>query len=494
MDREQTNGELTNAELTTAEPANGQADGDQTQAQAGERGEQTNREQVAARSCLALLLAAGEGSRMRTSRPKVLHEIGGRSLIGHALGALAPAADRIAVVIGPGQDAVAAAARAFTPEAAFHVQSERRGTAHAVLAARAALEAGADDVVVGFADTPLVTQQTVMRLRGALAGGAAVAVLGFRPADPTGYGRLIVDEGGALLAVREELDATPAERAITLCNSGLMALRGDAALAILDGIGDDNAKREFYLTDAVAVARSMGLATVALETAQEEVRGVNTQAQLAEVEAVLQQRLRAAAHAAGVTMVAPETVHLCADTRLARDVLIEPYVVFGPGVTVEEGAVIRSFSHIAGAHIGPGAEVGPFARLRPGADLDAKAKVGNFVEIKAARLEEGAKVSHLTYVGDARVGQGTNIGAGTITCNYDGFRKHLTEIGKDVFIGSNSALVAPVKIGDGAYVASGSVITQEVPPGSVAFGRARQANKEGYAARLRAILRAGKTK
>ncbi len=433
---------------------------------------------------------------MRSSRPKVLHAIGGETLIAHVLAAAA-AANRngggtVAVVVGPGQDAVVAAAKAVMPGAEFYVQHERRGTAHAVLAAKAALSRGADDVLVAFADTPLITPQTLQRLRGALAAGAGVAVLGFRPADPAGYGRLIADAGGRLLAIREEKDASPAERAITLCNAGLMALSGHAALAILERIGDDNAKREFYLTDAVAIARAMGLDAVALETDEDEVRGVNTKAQLAEAEAVLQRRLRAAAQEAGVTMVAPETVFLCADTKLGRDVTIEPYVVFGPGVTVEAGAVIRSFSHLEGAHVGPGARVGPYARLRPGARLDADVHVGNFVEIKEARLEAGAKANHLAYIGDARVGAGANIGAGTITCNYDGVTKHLTEIGKGAFIGSNSALVAPVKIGEGAYVASGSVITRDVPADSLAFGRARQANKEGFASRLRALLRAGK--
>lgn len=449
---------------------------------------------ITSRTCLAIVLAAGEGTRMRSSRPKVLHEIGGRSLIAHALSALVGAGGRTAVVVGPGQDAVIAAAKALAPDASFFVQQDRRGTAHAVLAARAALAEGADDVVVAFADTPLVSRETIMRLRQALAGGAGVAVLGFRPADPTGYGRLIVDDDGALAAIREDKDASPSERAISLCNAGLMALDGGTAIEILDQIRDDNAKGEFYLTDAVAVARAMGLAAVALETGEDEVRGVNTQGQLAEAEAVLQQRLRAAAHAAGVTMVAPGTVYLSADTKLGRDVVIEPYVVFGPGVTVEDGAVIRSFSHLEGAHVGRGARVGPFARLRPGAELEADVHVGNFVEVKAARLEAGAKANHLTYIGDARVGSGSNIGAGTITCNYDGFGKHLTEIGKNAFIGSNSALVAPVKIGDGAYVASGSVITHEVPADAVAFGRARQANKEGYASRLRSVLKAGKNK
>ena len=444
------------------------------------------------RTCLVVVLAAGEGTRMRSSRPKVLHAIGRRSLIAHVLAVAGAVGARAAVVVGPGQEAVVAAAKGVMPDAEFYLQHERRGTAHAVLAAKAALARGADDVVVAFADTPLITPQTIARLREALADGAGVAVLGFRPADPSGYGRLIADSGGRLLAIREEADAALAERAIGLCNAGLMALAGDVATAILQQIQDDNAKREFYLTDAVAVAHAMGVDVVALETGEDEVRGVNTQGQLAEADAVLQARLRAAAHEAGVTMVAPDTVYLCADTKLGRDVTIEPYVVFGPGVTVEDGALIRSFSHLEGAHVGRSAQVGPFARLRPGANLEADVHVGNFVEVKKARLEVGAKANHLAYIGDARVGAGANIGAGTITCNYDGFGKYLTEIGSAAFIGSNSALVAPVKIGDGAYVASGSVITRDVPADSLAFGRARQAVKEGWAARLRAVLRAGR--
>ena len=378
------------------------------------------------------------------------------------------------------------------PEVEVYVQQERRGTAHAVLAARAALARGAEDILIVFADTPLVTAPTLARMRSALSVGAGVVVLGFRPVDPSGYGRLIVDADGRLTAIREEKDASSAERAIGLCNAGLMAVAGSAALAILDQIRDDNAKGEFYLTDAVALAVATGLHTVAMETDADEVRGVNTQGQLAEAEAVLQRRLRTAAHEAGVTMVAPETVHLCADTRLGRDVTIEPYVVFGPGVTVEDGAVIRSFSHLEGAHVGRGARVGPFARLRPGAKLEADVHVGNFVEIKEARLEAGAKANHLAYIGDASVGAGANIGAGTITCNYDGAAKHRTEIGSGAFIGTNSSLVAPVRIGDGAYVASGSVITREVPADCLAFGRARQVNKDGWASRLRGLLRAGK--
>jgi bifunctional UDP-N-acetylglucosamine pyrophosphorylase/glucosamine-1-phosphate N-acetyltransferase len=446
---------------------------------------------MSARSCLTIVLAAGEGTRMRASRPKVLHAIGGFPLITHVLEAVRESDAAAAVVVGPGQDKVAAAAVAALPGAKIFVQAERRGTAHAVLAARDALAGGADDVLVVFADTPLVRPQTLARLREPLGRGKAVAVLGFRPKNPAGYGRLIMD-GGTLVAIREEKDASEAECAITLCNAGLMALRGDVALAILDRIDDRNAKREFYLTDAVAIARTMGLDAVAIETGEDEVRGINSQAQLAEAEAALQQRLRAAALDAGVTMVAPETVHLAADTKLGRDVVIEPYVVFGPGVTVEEGAVIRSFSHLEGARIGKGATVGPYARLRPGADLGPNAKIGNFVEVKQAEIGANAHAMHLTYIGDSRVGANANIGAGTITCNYDGANKHRTDIGAGAFIGSNSALVAPVKIGDGAYVGSGSVITGDVPADALALGRGQQVIKQGWAARLRKIRSAGK--
>jgi bifunctional UDP-N-acetylglucosamine pyrophosphorylase / glucosamine-1-phosphate N-acetyltransferase len=430
---------------------------------------------------------------MRASRPKVLHAIGGRTLLAHVLATVRDDASRAAVVIGPGQQKVADAVRAALPDAAIFVQAERRGTAHAVLAARAALIAGADDVLVVFADTPLMRPQTLAHLREPLAAGKAVAVLGFRPADPAGYGRLIV-RGGQLVAIREDKDASAQERAITLCNAGLMALRGDVALAILDRISDRNAKREFYLTDAVAIARDMGLDAVAIETEEDEVRGINSQAQLAEAEAVLQQRLRKSALEAGVTMVAPDTVHLAADTRLARDVTIEPYVVFGPGVTVDEGATIRSFSHLEGAHVGKGSTVGPYARLRPGARLGADVRIGNFVEVKEADIGAGVRANHLSYIGDSRVGAGTNIGAGTITCNYDGQSKHVTDIGEGAFIGSNSALVAPVKIGDGAYVGSGSVITRDVPADALAIGRAPQVIKQGWAARLRALASTRKKK
>ena len=445
------------------------------------------------RSCLAIVLAAGEGTRMRTARPKVLHRIAGRSMIAHVLAALRTATrGRAAVVIGPDADAVAVEVRATEPAAQIFVQAKRRGTAHAVLAAKTAIARRADDVLVIFGDTPLLRPQTLARLRQALAQGAAVAVLGFRPADPDGYGRLVT-KAGTLVAIVEHADASAKQRAIALCNGGLMALAGSKALTILERIGDDNKKREFYLTDAVAIARAMKLKTVAVEVTEDEVSGINTKPQLAAAEAVMQQRLRQAALEAGATLVAPETVFLAADTRLGRDVTVEPYVVFGPGVTVEDGATIRSFSHLDGAHVGKNAIVGPFARLRPGAKLGEEVHIGNFVEVKETTLEAGAKANHLSYLGDARIGADANVGAGTITCNYDGATKHRTNIGKGAFIGSNSALVAPVTIGDHAYVGSGSVITQDVPAGALALGRGRQTVKEGWAERLRRRKSPGKT-
>jgi bifunctional UDP-N-acetylglucosamine pyrophosphorylase/glucosamine-1-phosphate N-acetyltransferase len=446
------------------------------------------------RTCLAVVLAAGEGIRMRTTRPKVLHEVAGRSLLAHVLGVLRDAGGiSAAVVIGPAAGAVATEAERAWPGTEIFVQTERRGTAHAVLAAKPAMGRAPDDVLVVFGDTPLIRPQTLGRMRHAIAAGAAIAVLGFRPRDPSGYGRLVL-EGDELVAICEELEASPAERAIGLCNGGLMAFAGATALAILERIGHHNRKDEFYLTDAVAIARTMSLKAVAIETEEDEVRGINTKAQLAETEAALQQRLRSAALAEGVTLVAPETVFLSADTKFGRDVVVEPFVVFGPGVTVEDNAVIHSFTHLVQAHVGKGAMVGPFARLRPGARLGEDVHIGNFVEVKEATLEAGAKANHLCYIGNARLGAGSNFGAGAIVCNYDGITKHHTDIGKGVFIGSNSSLVAPVKIGDGAYVATGTVITQDVPADGLAIGRSRQVVKENRAARLRSLKAATRKK
>ena len=449
---------------------------------------------MADRTCLAIVLAAGEGTRMRSQRPKVLHAVAGQSLLAHVLGAVrAAGGTSTAVVIGPNADAVGAEAKLVVPDAETFVQRERLGTAHAVLAARTAITRMPDDILVIFADTPLIRPQTLARMRAALTQGAALAVLGFRPKDPTGYGRLVIEKG-ELVAIREELDASETERKIDLCNGGLMAFAGPSALAILDRIGNDNRKGEYYLTDAVAIARAQKLKAVVIETEEDDVRGINTKAQLAETEAALQQRLRKAALDAGVTLVAPETVFLAADTKFGRDVTVEPFVVFGPGVTVEDNAVIRSFSHLERAHVGKGSLVGPYARLRPGAKLGEEVHIGNFVEVKESVIEAGAKANHLAYIGDTRLGAGSNFGAGAITCNYDGVAKHRTDIGKGAFIGTNASLVAPVKIGDGGYVASGSVITDDVPADGLAIARGRQVVKENRAASLRALRAASKNK
>lgn len=442
------------------------------------------------RRLLVIVLAAGEGTRMKSALPKVMHQVAGRSMVGHVLtSAQAAGAADIAVVIGPDHDAVAAEIARIAPGSSVYVQRERLGTAHAVLAARAALEKGYDDVVVMYGDTPLVRPETIAALRAPLAQGAGIAVLGFRPADPTGYGRLITQDG-ALTAIREDKDASPQERAIGLCNAGLMAFDGRIALSLLDAIGNGNAKGEYYLTDAVAGARARARLAAVVIAAPEEVAGVNTRVQLAEAETIMQQRLRRAAMEGGATLIAPETVFLQADTRLGQDVLVEPNVVFGAGVTVADNVTIRAFSHLDGARVASGAIVGPYARLRPGASLGEGVHIGNFVEVKAADIGAGSKVNHLSYIGDSSVGEGTNIGAGSITCNYDGYSKHRTVIGSNVFIGTNTLMVAPVAIGDGAYTGTGSVITDDVPADALAIGRARQVNKPGLAARLRERLKA----
>lgn len=442
----------------------------------------------APRRLLAIILAAGEGTRMRSQKPKVLHAVAGRPMLGHVLLAAAEA-ERVVVVVGPGRDDVAAYARSVRPDVTIAVQTERKGTAHAVLAAEAALadaaQAGLNDCVILFADTPLVTSRTIAALRTALADGCTVAALGFAAKDPTGYGRLLI-EGGALAAIREHKDATDAERAVTLCNAGLMALDGQKALGLLKRVKNDNAQKEFYLTDVVALARADGEKTGAVIADEAEVMGVNDRVQLAEAEAAMQTRLRQQAMRDGATLIAPETVHFWADTKIGRDVLIEPNVVFGPNVTVADNVTIHAFSHIEGATIGEAAQIGPFARIRPGSAIAARGKIGNFVETKNAKIGEGAKVNHLSYIGDATVGADANIGAGTITCNYDGFGKFKTEIGKGAFIGSNSSLVAPVTIADGAYVGSGSVITEDVPADALAVARGRQVVREGWAKRFRA--------
>lgn len=438
------------------------------------------------RSCQVVILAAGEGTRMKSALSKVMHPVAGLPMLGHVLRAAdAVGASRAAVVKGPAGDDVAALAKKLAPSAEVFTQVDRLGTAHAVLAARAALADAADDVLVLYGDTPLIRPETLGKLREALELGAAIAVLGFTAANPAGYGRLVI-EGDQLTAIREERDASAWERTVTLCNAGVMAFAGPQMLSLLDRIGTDNAKGEYYLTDAVALANADGLRVVVVEAGEDEVRGVNTREELAAVERIWQQAARSAAMAGGATLIAPETVFLSFDTRVGRDVLIEPNVVCGPGVTLDDGAVVHAFCHLEGAVLRRGATIGPFARIRPGTVLGERAKVGNFCEIKNADIAAGAKVNHLSYIGDATVGADANIGAGTITCNYDGVRKYRTEIGAGAFVGSDSALVAPVRIGEGAYIGSGSVITEDVPDGALAIARGRQVNKPGWATAFRA--------
>jgi bifunctional UDP-N-acetylglucosamine pyrophosphorylase/glucosamine-1-phosphate N-acetyltransferase len=441
-----------------------------------------------------IVLAAGRGTRMNSDLPKVLHPLGGVPLFVHAIEAgraLDP--DRIVLVTGHGATAVTAAAQAHDETVRIAEQTDQLGTAHAVAAARDAMAGAEGLAVVVYGDTPFLSEDTFAKIRDAHAGGADVVVLGFEAADPGRYGRLVVRDG-ALERIVEWKDATPEELAITLCNSGVVAADAGLLFDLVAAVGNDNAAGEYYLTDIVAIARSRGLTAAAVTCPEAETLGINTRGELAAAEALFQSRARAAAMDAGVTLIAPDTVHFALDTLIGRDAVVEPFVVFGPGVTVESGARIRSFSHLEGCHVGDGAVVGPYARLRPGAELGDGAHVGNFVEVKAARLGDGVKANHLSYIGDAEVGAGANIGAGTITCNYDGVSKHRTVIGRGAFIGSDTMLVAPVTVGDGAMTASGSVITRDVPPGDMAVARARQDNKPGFATRLFEKLRAAKAR
>jgi bifunctional UDP-N-acetylglucosamine pyrophosphorylase/glucosamine-1-phosphate N-acetyltransferase len=432
----------------------------------------------------AVILAAGFGTRMKSAVPKTLHKIAGRSMLRHLLASCEQVFDRIVVVIGPDMEAV-------RREAAPHVcvvQQERSGTAHAAL--MAAPEFGDGEVAVLYADNPLIQPETLRRLldrRGA--DGAGLALLAFRPNDPSRYGRVMVADGYVQRVV-EWIDADDQERAETLCNAGVLCAASADMTRWLEAVRADNAKGEYYLTDVVASARSDSEQVVAVEAPAEELSGINSRAELAAAEAVVQSRLRAAAMDAGVTMTDPGSVFLCADTELAPDVTIEPNVMFGPGVKVATGALIHAFSHLEGCVIGADCIVGPFARLRPGAELGETVHVGNFVEVKSAKIGARTKAGHLTYLGDADIGADTNIGAGTITCNYDGYNKHRTRIGSRAFIGSDTALVAPVKVGDGAIVAAGSVITEDVPADALALARGRQENKPGRAVTMRQKLQA----
>jgi bifunctional UDP-N-acetylglucosamine pyrophosphorylase/glucosamine-1-phosphate N-acetyltransferase len=441
------------------------------------------------RPLLTVVLAAGKGTRMRSEVPKVLHAVAGRSMLGHVLAlSTAVGGEKLAVVVGPGMDAVGREALAAAPGASVFVQENQLGTADAVLAARAAIADHAGDVLVLYADTPLIEAATVRTLVGELDRGAQVAVLGFEARDPGSYGRLLMQPDGTLVAIREAKDASADELKVRLCNSGVMAFRLDDTLGVLGAITNQNAKGEFYLTDAVEIVRARGGRAAVVVCSEDEVLGVNSRAELAEAEAIWQRRARARLMADGVTMIAPDTVWLSHDTVVGRDTVIEPNVFFGLGVTVGEGAEIKANCYFERSRIGPGARVGPFARLRPGADLGRNVHVGNFVEVKNTTMGEGAKANHLSYLGDGIVGAKANIGAGTIFCNYDGFFKHKTEIGEGAFVGSNTSLVAPVKVGSGAYIGSGSVITKDVAADSLALERSAQDERPGWALKFRTMM------
>ena len=438
-----------------------------------------------------IVLAAGRGTRMNSDLPKVLHEIGQSPLLHHAMAAgMALEPSRMIVVAGHGAEAVERAATDFDEGIVTVRQETQDGTGHAVMQARAALDGFSGDAIVLYGDTPFIRPETLEAMLAAR-GRADVVVLGFEAADPGRYGRLVT-QGDTLERIVEFKDADDATRALTLCNSGVIAASAETLFALLDRVGNDNASGEYYLTDIVGLAREAGLTAEVVRCDEAETLGINTRAELAAAEAAFQSRRRLEAMEDGVTLLAPETVTFARDTVVGRDTVIEPNVVFGPNVTIESGAKIRAFSHLEGCHVSRGATVGPFARLRPGAELAEDVHVGNFVEIKNAQVGTGAKVNHLTYLGDADIGAGTNIGAGTITCNYDGVFKHRTTIGRDAFIGSNTMLVAPVTLGDGAMTATGTVVTHNVPAGDMAVGRAKQTNKPGFATRFFEKLRATK--
>ncbi|MFW8637185.1 bifunctional UDP-N-acetylglucosamine diphosphorylase/glucosamine-1-phosphate N-acetyltransferase GlmU [Cribrihabitans pelagius] len=444
-------------------------------------------------SIALVILAAGKGTRMHSDLPKVLHPVAQAPMLAHAMAAgraLDP--ERTIVVAGHGAEAVRAAVAGIDETAEVVIQEEQLGTAHAVDQARAALEGFDGDVVVLYGDTPFVSAETLERMVAARQR-ADLVILGFEAADPARYGRLVM-EGDSLERIVEFKDASEAERAIPFCNSGLMACGAQVMFGLIAKVGNENASGEYYLTDLVELARNEGKSVTAVSCGEAETLGINSRADLAQADAVFQARARAELLDLGVTLMAPETVYLAFDTVIGRDTVIEPNVVFGPGVTVESGALIRAFSHLEGCHVSRGAKVGPYARLRPGAELAEDTHIGNFVEIKNAEIAEGAKVNHLSYIGDATVGKASNIGAGTITCNYDGVMKHRTEIGARSFIGSNTMLVAPVKVGSEAMTATGAVITKDVADGELAIGRAEQTNKPGRARKLMEMLRARKAR
>ena len=433
----------------------------------------------------AIVLAAGRGTRMKSAHAKPLHELAGASILHHLLSTLKAAGPSGTILVASPENHEVLARAA--PAATVVVQERPRGTADAVMAARDRLEGFAGDVLVLFADTPLVEPETIERMRRARHGASdpAVVVLGFEPADPAEYGRLILDPDGALEGIVEYGEADAGEREVGLCNSGLMLIDGRILPDLLDAIDDDNAKGEFYLTDVVGAARARRRTVAVVVADEDEVMGINSRADLAAAEAIVQRRLRARAMAAGATLEDPDSVHLCHDTRLGRDVVIEPNVYFGPGVEVGDDVRIRAFSHLEGCRIENGASIGPFARLRPETEIGEGARIGNFVEVKKAQIEAGAKVNHLSYIGDARVGAGANVGAGTITCNFDGYGKNFTDIGEGAFIGSNTALVAPVRVGAGAIIGAGSVVAKDVAENDLVLTRAKGTTIPDYATRRR---------
>ncbi len=449
------------------------------------------------RPLAAIILAAGKGTRMKSDRHKVLHPVAGRPMLLHLLASVAELGpQRLAVVVGAGREQVETAVAPLGALLAVEVvvQAEQLGTGHAVAQAAGVLAGFEGDVLVLYGDVPLVSAATMRRMIERLHApdAPAVVVLGFRAADPGAYGRVIAHADGRIERMVEFKDASPEERGVTLCNSGLMAARAGDLFALLARVGNDNSAGEYYLPDIVMLAAAAGRASAVIQTDEAEVTGVNSRGELAALEAAWQRRRRAQAMVDGASLVAPDTVWFAHDTQLGRDVTVEPNVVFGPGVSVADGVTIRGFSHIEGATIGRGATIGPFARLRPGAVVGEEAHVGNFVEMKQAVLGRGAKANHLTYLGDASVGAGANVGAGTITCNYDGFFKYRTNIGAGAFIGSNSALVAPVSIGAGAIVAAGSVVTADVEADALVLARPPQVSKPGWAARFRERMRVRK--
>ena len=444
-------------------------------------------------SIAVVILAAGKGTRMQSDLPKVLHPLAQVPILAHAIrSARFSDPEKMVIVAGHGFSQVAKAALEFAPDAIVVEQAEQLGTGHAVAQAKSALEDFDGDVIVLYGDTPFISEDTIAAIQSARRSSDLV-VLGFDAADPARYGRLVT-QGNVLDRIVEFKDATPEERAITLCNSGVMAAKATDLFSWIDQVGNSNASGEYYLTDCVGIARSAGKTATVVRCDEAETLGINSRAELASAEAAFQSRMRCEMLDTGITLYAPDTVFFAYDTVIGRDCIIEQNVVFGPDVTIESGATIRAFSHLEGCHVSRDAVVGPYARLRPGAELSEGVKIGNFVEVKNALIGEGSKVNHLSYIGDAEIGKGSNIGAGTITCNYDGVFKHRTTIGDNVFVGSNTMLVAPVTLGDHSMTASGSVITKDVPASDLAIARAEQVNKTGLAVKLFDMLKMRKAK